>query len=302
MGKDILSLRDFTKEEILFILEQSQKIKERGFSPLLAGKLMACCFFEPSTRTRLSFEAAMKRLGGECLGFVDGASTSLKKGESLLDMMRVIGSYADVIVMRHPLEGSARAAAEVTQAAVINAGDGSHEHPTQTFLDLFSMQECQGRLEGLSVACVGDLKYGRTVHSLALALKHFGGRLYFVSPSSLAMPADICDALRDCGVPFSCHESIEEVIRKVDILYMTRIQEERFVDKMEYEKVKGCFRLSEKLLSGAKEGLKIFHPLPRLTEIPPSIDKMPHAYYFEQAHNGLYVRAALLNLIFGVEL
>lgn len=298
-GKSVISVQDFSKEEILKILAHAKMMKKAPPGPILKGKLMASCFFEPSTRTRLSFEAAMKRLGGEVIGFADPAMTSAKKGESLSDTMRMMGSYADVIVIRHPLEGSARAASTVTTTPVINGGDGANEHPTQTFLDLFTIEECQGTLEGLNIVFVGDLKFGRTVHSLAQALKHFNPRLYFVSPPSLAMPDRICTSLREASIPFSFHRDISEVIGKADICYMTRIQEERFSDKAEYEELKSSFILTPESIQGAKPNLKILHPLPRLTEISTALDNTKEAYYFTQAENGLYVRQALLNMILG---
>lgn len=297
-GRDILSMRDFTKEEILFLLDHAKKIKKSPASYSCKGSLMASCFFEPSTRTRLSFEAAMKRLGGDVIGFADGAVTSAKKGESLSDSMRVIGSYVDVIVIRHPMEGSAKEAAEATKTPVINGGDGANEHPTQTFLDLFTIEECQGTLEGLKIAFVGDLKYARTVHSLALALRYFKPRLYFVAPPSQVMPEKICQELKESHIPFSFHNEIEEVIGEVDILYMTRIQKERFSDHAEYERLANRFVLTRQLLEGKiKPQLKVLSPLPRLGEIATEVDETSQAWYFQQAENGLYVRQALLNLI-----
>ena len=237
-GRDIVSMKELDKEQILKILTRAEEIKKQPPGPILQGHLMASCFFEPSTRTRLSFESAMCRLGGEVIGFSDANLTAAQKGESLYDSMRVIGLYSDLIVIRHPLEGAAKQAAIATEKPVINAGDGANEHPSQTLLDLFTIRECQGRLEGLNVAFVGDLLYGRTVHSLALGLRPFDSRLYFVAPPLLAMPDAICHNLRQAGVPFSFHHSIEEVIDKVDILYMTRVQKERFASQEEYFRVK----------------------------------------------------------------
>lgn len=298
-GRSILSIQDFSKEEIGSVLSQAKEMKKRPPGPILKGKMMASCFFEPSTRTRLSFESAMKKLGGEVIGFSEPSMTSIRKGESLSDTMRMVGSYADVIVIRHPLEGSARAASSVTATPVINGGDGANEHPTQTFLDLFTIEECQGTLEGLNIVFVGDLKFGRTVHSLAQALKYFNARLYFVSPPSLSMPDRICASLREASVPFSCHRDISEVIAKADICYMTRIQEERFSDRAEYEELKSSFILTPEVIKDAKANLKVLHPLPRLTEISTALDSCKEAYYFTQAENGLYVRQALLNMILG---
>ena len=224
----LISIQDLTQDEILLILKQAEQMKQKGAKPLLNGALMASCFYEPSTRTRLSFEAAMKRMGGDVIGFSDACNTSSSKGESLYDAMKVIGSYADVIVLRHPADGAARLASLATRTPIINAGDGTNQHPTQTLLDLFTIKECQGKLKELNIAFVGDLKNGRTVHSLSLACAFFDMRLFFVSPESLALPEEICHALKKQGIKFSFHRTIEEVIGKADILYMTRIQKERF--------------------------------------------------------------------------
>lgn len=293
-GRDIISISDLSKGEILYLLEFAGKLKKRPQPNLLQNKVMGSCFFEPSTRTRLSFETAMQGLGGRVVGFADPNVTSSKKGETLHDTIKIIGQYTDVIVIRHKLEGAARRAAESTNVPVVNAGDGSNQHPTQTLLDLFTIQETQKKLEGLKIAMVGDLKYGRTVHSLASALSHFKSKLFFVAPSSLQMPQYICDELKEKKISFTFHEKIEEIIRKVDILYMTRIQEERFPDKLEYEKLKDVYILTPKLLNGVKQNLRILHPLPRVNEIDPLLDSSPHAYYFQQAQNGLYVRQALI--------
>lgn len=298
-GKDLISIKDLTKETLLSILERAHQMKKAPPGNILEGKILANCFYEPSTRTRLSFDAAMKRLGGEVIGFSEGQTTSAQKGETLHDTVKVIGLYSDLLVIRHPLEGSARQAADATDKPVINAGDGANEHPTQTLLDLFSIQECQGKLEGLNIACVGDLLYGRAVHSLALALKHFGARLYFVSPPSLSMPSYICRELRSHGIPFSSHRSMEEVIDKADVLFMTRVQKERFTDLEEYHRVSGTFILKPDLLKRGKKNLKVLHPLPRVQEIHYSVDATEHAYYFTQAENGLYVRQALLAMLLG---
>jgi aspartate carbamoyltransferase catalytic subunit len=299
-GRDVLHIGDFKKEEILDLLSLAKSIKKTPPGRILEGKVMASCFFEPSTRTRLSFESAMKRLGGEVIGFSEPSSTSTKKGESLSDSMRVIGGYADVIVMRHPQEGSALEAASATKTPLINAGDGSNEHPTQTLIDLFTIQEAHGKLEGLNIVLVGDLKYGRASRSLALALRHFNARLFFVSPPSLAMPQEVCEQLREAGISFSSHREIEEVIGLADVLYMTRIQEERFPDNKEYEKVKNCFHLTPEILKKGKASLRVLHPLPRVSEISTDCDLLPQALYFTQAENGLFVRQALLKLLLEV--
>jgi aspartate carbamoyltransferase catalytic subunit len=298
-GQDILSIKEMSKAQILEILSRASEIKKNHPGPILKGHLMASCFFEPSTRTRLSFETAMRRLGGEVIGFAEPTISSAQKGESLHDAIKIIGLYSDLVVLRHPLEGSARQAAEATEKPVINAGDGANEHPTQTLLDLFTILECQKKLEGLNVAFVGDLLYGRTVHSLSLGLRLFGSRLYFVSPPSLAMPDTICQTLRQGGIPFSFHQSIEEVIDKVDILYMTRVQKERFASPDEYAHVKDRFILSTSLLEKAQPHLRVLHPLPRVNEIEKGVDATPYAYYFQQAENSLYVRQAILAMLLG---
>lgn len=298
-GRDIISIADISQEDIRDVLEKTAALKKTPRPALLAGYLMGSCFFEPSTRTRLSFEAAMQRLGGAVVGFADPNVTSIKKGETLADTMCIMGQYADVLVIRHPLEGAARRAAEATDTPVVNAGDGANQHPTQTLLDLFTIKETQKKLNGLAIALVGDLKYGRTAHSLAQALRWFRPRLYFVAPEELQMPDYICDDLKQAGVKFSFHKRIEDVLKSADILYMTRIQEERFPDKIEYERVKNAFVLKPKILVGAQRSMRILHPLPRVQEIDTAVDASPHAYYFEQAQNGLYVRQALLGLILG---
>jgi len=298
-GRDIISISELTKPEILHILKIAGELKQKPQPKLLDGKIMASCFFEPSTRTRLSFETAMERLGGKVMGFADPGVTSAKKGESLYDAMKIIGQYADVIAMRHPIEGAARRASEATDKPILNGGDGANQHPTQTLLDLFTIKECQKKLEGLDIAIAGDLKFGRTTHSLAQALQHFNVRLYFVAPDSLQMPDYICNELKKKKVKFSLHHKIEDIINKVDILYMTRIQGERFPDPMEYERVKNVFILRAKMLAKAKANLRVMHPLPRVNEIATDVDTTKHAYYFEQAENGLYVRQALLGLVLG---
>ncbi len=295
--QDIISINQFSKEEILQILQMTQELGHYHDPELLRGCILGSCFFEPSTRTRLSFESAMTRLGGNVIGFSDGLTTSQAKGESLHDTLKMMEHYADVIVIRHPSEGAAQWAADVSTIPVINAGDGSNQHPTQTLLDLFSILETQGRLENLSIALAGDLKHGRTTHSLAQALAHFNPRLYFISPPSLEMPKSICDLLRQKGVKFSFHSAIDEVLPKVDLFYMTRIQEERFSDRREYDHVKECFCLHADMLFPCKENMKILHPLPRVKEIHPSVDATPHAYYFQQAGNGVLVRKTLLRLL-----
>lgn len=297
-NRSIISISDFSKEEIIYILEVAKKL-EKNPKPILKGKVMGVLFFEPSTRTRLSFESAMSRLGGKVIGFADAGVSSTKKGESLADTVKVVERYCDVIVMRHPLDGSARLASESVKVPVINGGDGSNQHPTQTLLDLYTIKKTQGKLTGLKVAMVGDLKYGRTVHSLAAALAKFGCRLYFVSPAALKMPQYLLEELDKEGVEYSEHTNVEEVVNKVDILYSTRIQKERFPDPEDYEKVKNAYILSASLFKGVKKNFRILHPLPRVNEISADVDTTPYAQYFEQAGNGVPVRMALTALVLG---
>lgn len=298
-GQDILSISDLKKTDIQLILRIAAELKKKPAPQLLAGKILGSCFFEPSTRTRLSFESAMLRLGGSNTGFADPLVTSVKKGETLADTIKIIGAYVDVIAIRHPLEGAARLAAEATTVPIINAGDGANQHPTQTILDLFTIQECQKKLTGLEIALVGDLKHGRTVHSLAQALMHFDARLYLVAPPALQLHDHIATELKQHGLKFSYHETMDEIIPKIDILYMTRIQQERFTDKLEFERLKHTFTLHPKQLKRARKNLRILHPLPRIQEIDPAVDSTPFAYYFAQAANGLYVREAILGLVLG---
>ena len=298
-GKSIVSIRDISKKEILHILEVANGMEENPKHELFKGKVMASLFFEPSTRTRLSFESAMKKLGGEVVGFAEAGVSSAKKGESLSDTVKTVEHYSDVIVMRHPLEGTARLASEVVSIPVLNGGDGANQHPTQTLLDLYTMLKTQKKLEGLKVAMVGDLKYGRTVHSLAIALAQFKCRMYFVSPDSLKMPDYIIEELKEKDIEYSEHKEIKEIMDKVDILYMTRIQRERFSDPSEYEKVKNVYVLTKDMLADVRPNLKIMHPLPRVNEIAAEIDATPHAVYFQQAANGIFVRQALIALVLG---
>ena len=296
-GRDLVSINDLSKEEIELVLTTAHRMQKERKPDLLKGCILASCFFEPSTRTRLSFEAAMHRLGGSVIGFAEGGSTSAKKGESLFDAMKVIGSYADIVVIRHPQEGSARLAAEAIDVPVINAGDGANQHPTQTLLDLYTIRECQGKIDELHIAMVGDLKYGRTVHSLSLALAHYPVRLYFIAPENLALPDAITHELKKKGVKFSFHATIDEVIPKIDILYMSRVQKERFPDA-NLDFGNPCL-LKKKHLEKAKKNLRVLHALPRIDEIEESIDATEFAYYFQQAANGVPVRMALLALLLG---
>jgi aspartate carbamoyltransferase catalytic subunit len=293
---DVVSINDLSLDQIQRILNRAKQFKEDPVSDVLQKKIVAHCFFEPSTRTRLSFESATLRLGGKVIGFSSDDGLSTQKGETLSDTIRVISEYADLLVIRHPHEGAARLAAEVSAKPVINAGDGANQHPTQSLVDLFTIQESQGKLNGLSIALVGDLKYGRTIHSFTQVCKLFDVRLYLVSPEGLALPESICDNLKKRGVRFSFHQSLEEVIPKVDILYMSRIQQERF-SAAEYQLIKNKYVLTAALLQEAKPNLKVLHPLPRINEIHIDVDKTPYAHYFMQAANGVCVRQALLTLL-----
>lgn len=298
-NRDIISIKEFSHEDILAVLRVAKHLKKKPQPGLLKNHMLATLFFEPSTRTRLSFETAMERLGGTVIGFSDIHVSSASKGETLYDSIRIIGNYADVIAMRHPLEGAARRAAEATIKPIINGGDGANQHPTQTLLDLFTIHETQHKLKNLHIALVGDLKYGRTVHSLAQALVHFPCHLHMVSPESLAMPDYILHYIKSHKVSFSIHKSLETILPKLDILYMTRIQKERFPDPLEYERVKNTYIITIESLKGVKKNLRILHPLPRVNEIHPSVDETPYAHYFEQAENGVFVRQAILALILG---
>lgn len=298
-NKHIISIPELSREELELIVTTAGQLKRSPAPNLIKNKVIASCFFEPSTRTRLSFETAIQRIGGDVIGFDSGGNTSLaKKGETLSDSVRVISSYVDAFVMRHPQEGAARLASEFSLGVpVINAGDGANQHPTQTLLDLFSIAETQGKLDGINIAFVGDLKYGRTVHSLTQALAKFDNvRFFFVAPKALAMPDYICEELEDAGSEYSCHTEMDTVIPQLDILYMTRVQKERF-DESEYAHIKSAYVLNAKLLEEARSNLKVLHPLPRVDEITIDVDKTEHAYYFEQAENGVYARQALLALV-----
>ncbi|WP_205955896.1 aspartate carbamoyltransferase [Pantoea stewartii] len=297
--KHIISINDLSRDELELVLHTAARLKANPQPELLKHNVIASCFFEASTRTRLSFETAIHRLGASAVGFADGSNTSLgKKGETLADTISVISTYVDAIVMRHPQEGAARLATEFSNGIpILNAGDGANQHPTQTLLDLFTLHETQGRLSNLNVAMVGDLKYGRTVHSLTQALAKFdGNRFFFIAPDALAMPAYITDMLDEQNIAWSRHDSFEEVMPELDILYMTRVQKER-LDPSEYANVKAQFILRAADLAGARDNMKVLHPLPRIDEITPDVDTTPYAWYFQQAGNGIYARQALLALV-----
>ena len=270
---------------------------------ILDGKVIATLFFEPSTRTRLSFETAANRLGARVIGFTDPKVTSSSKGETLKDTIIMVGNYADVIVMRHYLEGAARYASEVSPVPVINAGDGANQHPSQTMLDLYSIYKTQGTLENLNIYLVGDLKYGRTVHSLLMAMRHFHPKFHFIAPKELSMPEEYKVYCRQHDIQYEEHEELnEKVISDADILYMTRVQRERFTDLMEYERVKDVYILRNAMLKNVRPNMRILHPLPRVNEIAYDVDDNPHAYYFEQARNGLYAREAIICHVLGYTL
>jgi aspartate carbamoyltransferase catalytic subunit len=303
--RHIISTKDFSREEIDLILDRAERLEpyaRGGGLDLLRGHVVATLFFEPSTRTRLSFDTAVKRLGGTTIGFDSAESTSTAKGETLFDTIKVIESYADAIVIRHPREGAARMASEISSVPVINAGDGAGHHPTQTLLDLYTMRkECRRPIEDLNVAIVGDLKYGRTVHSLAYALSLYRARLSLVSPEQLRMPGSIINYLRGKGVELVETPRIEDVLTEADVLYMTRIQKERFPDPSEYLKVADSYRITPNTLKGVKDDMIIMHPLPRVNEIDPMVDSTPHARYFRQAFYGVPIRMAVLSLVLGKE-
>jgi aspartate carbamoyltransferase catalytic subunit len=303
-GRNIVSIRDFGREEIEFILDEAEKMvpiargEEQNTS--LTGKILATLFYEPSTRTRFSFESSMKRLAGSTVGFADPSGTSFKKGETLADTIKMVEAYSDVIVLRHPQEGSARLAAEFSSKPIINAGDGAGQHPTQTLLDLFTIRHEKDKIEGNKIVFVGDLKYGRTVHSLASALALFGAELFFVAPEMLQMPKEVVEHAGSCNSTVCSGTSLEDFVHDADVLYVTRIQKERFPDEAEYLKVAHIYQVNNELLQDVKENLIIMHPLPRVDEIAPEVDKTPYARYFEQAFNGIPVRMALLKLVLGV--
>ena len=299
MAKSLISIRDFTKEEILHVLETAREFEQNREQKFLEGKVIASLFFEPSTRTRLSFETAINRLGAKVIGFSDASNTSQSKGETLKDTIKMVNNYVDMIVMRHPLEGSSRYASEVATVPVVNAGDGANQHPSQTLLDLYSILQTQGRLEGLTINMVGDLKYGRTTHSLLQAMSHFNPRFIFTTPEELKMPKEYKDFLDAKGIEYIETTSLDEYLNDCDILYMTRVQQERFTDLMEYERVKDVYTLNASMLGSVKDNMKILHPLPRVTEIDQDVDETPYAYYFKQAENGLYVRMAIISYLLG---
>ncbi|KHO46062.1 MAG: aspartate carbamoyltransferase catalytic subunit [archaeon GW2011_AR3] len=298
-GRDIISIDSLSKEDILHILEVAHGLETKPRPTLLNGMILASVFIEPSTRTRLSFESAMYRLGGKVLGFGDASLTSMTKGESLADTARITSTYCDVIAVRHPTPGTAQIFADNADVPVINAGDGPNQHPTQTLLDMYTIKKAKGKLDNLTVGFLGDLKYGRTVHSLVTALSHFKPRFYFVSPRSLAMPPEQIKTLDSQGIEYHETDDFYGTLKHFDILYDTRIQKERFLDPAEYEKHKGVYVVDKRIIEFAKKDMKILHPLPRVDELSPELDDTPYALYFQQARNGIPVRQALLALVLG---
>ncbi len=300
-NRSLVSIDDLTTREVLKILDRAAEFEKKPVQKLLEGKVVATLFFEPSTRTRLSFESAINRLGGKIVGFSDASSSSVSKGETLHDTIRMVSSYSDLIVMRHPIEGSARYASEIASVPVINAGDGANQHPTQTLLDLYSIRKTQGTLDNLNIFMVGDLKYGRTVHSLMMAMSRWNTTFNFISPEELKMPEEFKLYLENLGLKYYEHLDFTDIISRADIIYMTRVQKERFSDPIEYEKVKNVYVLKNSMLSNTKPNMRILHPLPRVNEIHTDVDTNPKAYYFEQALNGVFTRQAILCTLLGIK-
>ena len=302
-GRNLISITDFSKEEYIEVLDIAEGFEKNPKQRILSDKVVATLFFEPSTRTRLSFESAANQLGARIIGFSDPGGTSVQKGESLHDTIVMVSSYADLIVMRNPKEGSSRYASEASEVStvpVINAGDGANQHPTQCMLDLYSIRKTQGTLENLNIACVGDLKYGRTVHSLVQAMCNFNATFHLVSPTELKLPSSVKMSIKDAGLNYYQYTDLQSVIPMADIIYMTRVQRERFPDPLEYERVKDSCILTASMLEGCKPNMRVLHPLPRVNEITTDVDTTPYAYYFRQAQNGVYVRQALMAAILGV--
>lgn len=300
---DFVTIADLSKEKILYLINMAKEFEMHPNREILKGKVVATLFFEPSTRTRLSFETAANRLGAKVIGFSDAKVTSATKGETLKDTILMVSNYADVIAMRHYIEGAAQYASEIAPIPIINAGDGAHQHPSQCMLDLYSIYKTQGTLENLNIYLVGDLKYGRTVHSLIMAMRHFNPTFHFIAPKELAMPDEYKLYCKQHGIKFVEHTDFnDDIIAGADILYMTRVQKERFSDLMEYERVKNVYILRNDMLGKARENMKIMHPLPRVNEIAYDVDENPHAYYIQQAQNGLYAREAIICDVLGYTL
>ena len=300
---DFVTIADLSKEKILYMIQMAKEFEIHPNREILKGKVVATLFFEPSTRTRLSFETAANRLGAKVIGFSDAKVTSATKGETLKDTILMVSNYADVIVMRHHIEGAAQYASEIALVPIVNAGDGAHQHPSQCMLDLYSIYKTQGTLENLNIFLVGDLKYGRTVHSLIMAMRHFNPTFHFIAPKELAMPDEYKLYCKQHGIKYVEHTDFnEDIIAEADIIYMTRVQKERFSDLMEYERVKNVYILKKDMLCKARQNMKILHPLPRVNEIAYDVDEDPHAYYIQQAQNGLYAREAIISDVLGYSL
>ena len=301
--RNFVTIADLSREKILYMIELAGEFEKHPNREILKGKVVATLFYEPSTRTRLSFETAANRLGARVIGFSDAKASSVSKGESLKDTILMVSNYADVIAMRHYIEGAAQYASEVSPVPIINAGDGAHQHPSQCMLDLYTIYQTQGTLENLNIYLVGDLKYGRTVHSLLMAMRHFNPTFHFIAPEELAMPNEYKEYCREKGIRFEEHTELnEEIIADADIVYMTRVQKERFSDLMEYERVKNTYILKASMLGRSKPNMKILHPLPRVNEIAYDVDETPQAYYIQQARNGLYAREAIICDVLGISL
>lgn len=300
-NRSLVSIDDFSTEEILAILNLAEEFEKKPVQNLLEGKVVATLFFEPSTRTRLSFESAVCRLGGKVIGFTDSSNSSVSKGETLNDTIKTVNNYCDLIIMRHPIEGSARYASEIATIPVINAGDGANQHPSQTLLDLFSIRKTQGTLDNLNIVLVGDLKYGRTVHSLLMAMSRWKATFHFIAPEELKMPDEYKLYLDNLGLKYYEHTDLPGNLSEADIIYMTRVQKERFSDPMEYEKVKNVYVLRNSMLEKTKPNMKILHPLPRVNEINTDVDFNSKAYYFEQALNGVFTRQAIVCTLLGIK-
>ena len=300
---DFVTIADLSKEKIFYMIQMAKEFEIHPNREILKGKVVATLFFEPSTRTRLSFETAANRLGAKVIGFSDAKVTSATKGETLKDTILMVSNYADVIVMRHHIEGAAQYASEIAPVPIVNAGDGAHQHPSQCMLDLYSIYKTQGTLENLNIFLVGDLKYGRTVHSLIMAMRHFNPTFHFIAPKELAMPDEYKLYCKQHDIKYVEHTDFnEDIIAEADILYMTRVQKERFSDLMEYERVKNVYILKKDMLCKARQNMKILHPLPRVNEIAYDVDEDPHAYYIQQAQNGLYAREAIISDVLGYSL
>lgn len=299
-NRSLISITDFSKEEIIKIMDLADAFEKQVDQPLLRGKVIGSLFFEPSTRTRLSFESAINRLGARVIGFSDTANTSVSKGETFHDTIMTISNYCDMIVMRHSLEGAPRYASEISKVPIVNAGDGANQHPSQTLLDIYSILKTQKSLDGLNIMMIGDLKYGRTVHSLIQALSHFDTKFTFVAPPELELPEEYKWYLKERGLKYTEKREIDSALNDADIVYMTRVQRERFLDPMEYERVKNVYVLRNSMLGETKPNMRILHPLPRVNEIAADVDSNPKAYYFEQTENGVYIRMAIISYLLGV--